>query len=816
MDIDLVLAKKILSELPVSYMSVINRDLTVGFTTGQEFRELGLNPIEFVGKTVEEVFGEHAPEVRKHYVRCFDGNPCQFELFINNQYQRYNVVPLYESDGSINNILSVVENISALKDYQMQVEAREALVNRMSSIARIGGWEIDLSANKISFTKGVYDILDLEYDEEPPGIEEHLAQYMPGDQEHVKKALDDLIQNGTTQDFVAALKTYKGNIRHIRAIGQRRVKENQGVMLYGIFQDVTEKFLADKLQKEAEIRFVKYFEHAPVGVFLANEKGEYIDVNPAASKITGYPVEELKTMLVPDVIPKANQDFAYNHFKQVREKGHAKGESPFLRKDGSIGYWIIEALKLSEGQFLGFVTDISKRREAEMLLKESEEKYRLLFEKSTDPILMLDGMVFSECNDATIQFLNYKSRDQVIGKSPWEISPKMQPDGQNSKTKAQNIIHKVEKEGYHRFEWVHLTSNAEERHLDITLTRIVEKGIMRLYTVWRDVTPRIVAQKKSIEIQTRFQELFDTINSGVAIYKVMNDGKMGKDYIIQDFNRTALELEGMTKAEVVGKSLFDLRPNIDDYGLIDIFRKVWKTGNPAFYPAKIYTDEKYANYYENRVFRLPSGEIVAVYDDVTRQKKAEEELRYSENRYRSVYEEAPLAFCVWTPDNKLTEWNEQAEKIFGYTKDEAVGKSFFDLIIPENAHGVVHEIVKDVLSGKVQQNVVNQNITKEGKMIWCQWTNAAIRNETGDIKYIISMAKDVTEQKEAEEQLEKYRNHLEELVRERTKELEHKNAELERFNNLFVGREFRIKELRDEVKELKKQIQELKDNNKGF
>ncbi len=83
----------------------------------------------------------------------------------------------------------------------------------------------------------------------------------------------------------------------------------------------------------------------------------------------------------------------------------------------------------------------------------------------------------------------------------------------------------------------------------------------------------------------------------------------------------------MQKKDVIGKSLKDIRPNIDEYGLIDIFRKVWETGEPTYFPAKVYKDEKYSNYYENRVFRLPSGEIVAVYDDVTERELAQEKVK---------------------------------------------------------------------------------------------------------------------------------------------------------------------------------------------
>jgi len=82
---------------------------------------------------------------------------------------------------------------------------------------------------------------------------------------------------------------------------------------------------------------------------------------------------------------------------------------------------------------------------------------------------------------------------------------------------------------------------------------------------------------KLLESEALFRGLFDNMTSGCAIYKVLNDGSKGSDYIIRNFNKMSLKIENKTLSEVVGKSLYDLRPNIDEYGLIPAMRKVWKT-----------------------------------------------------------------------------------------------------------------------------------------------------------------------------------------------------------------------------------------------
>lgn len=105
---------------PNSYVSIIEEDLTVGFTAGPEFKKLDLDPNQFVGLTLEQVFGENATFVKDMYLKTFDGTEQQFELFINNQYQSYKTVPLLNKDDQVTRIMAVVENITERKQAEEQ------------------------------------------------------------------------------------------------------------------------------------------------------------------------------------------------------------------------------------------------------------------------------------------------------------------------------------------------------------------------------------------------------------------------------------------------------------------------------------------------------------------------------------------------------------------------------------------------------------------------------------------------------------------------------------------------------------------------
>ncbi len=123
--------------------------------------------------------------------------------------------------------------------------------------------------------------------------------------------------------------------------------------------------------------------------------------------------------------------------------------------------------------------------------------------------------------------------------------------------------------------------------------------------------------------ESRYRSLFENMSSGVAIYEAEDDGN---NFIFKDFNITSEKIENTKRVDIIGKRVTDVFPGVRDMGLFQVLQNVWHTGKPEYFPISFYKDDKLEGWRENHVYKLPTGELVTIYDDVTEKKKAEFEI----------------------------------------------------------------------------------------------------------------------------------------------------------------------------------------------
>mgnify|MGYP001035257669 CR=1 FL=1 len=128
-------------------------------------------------------------------------------------------------------------------------------------------------------------------------------------------------------------------------------------------------------------------------------------------------------------------------------------------------------------------------------------------------------------------------------------------------------------------------------------------------------------------------------------------------------------------------------------------------------------------------------------------------LRKSEELFRSLYDTAPLAFVIWDLQTRVTDWNKKAEEVFGWSKQEALGRNFFSFLIPRAERPHVQSVVDDLVNGKFANHSINQNLTKSGEIITCEWNNSPLHDGDGNVIGVMSLALDITKPKQVEETL---------------------------------------------------------------
>ena len=230
-----------------------------------------------------------------------------------------------------------------------------------------------------------------------------------------------------------------------------------------------------------------------------------------------------------------------------------------------------------------------------------------------------------------------------------------------------------------------------------------------------------------------------------------------------DVNQAALTLYGYSRPEFLALTVLDIRPLEErarlqahlqktTYGPGQGRRGLWRHETRDHTPLWMEVSSHTVRYGERKA-------LMAVAQDVTERCRTEEALRRSEQKFAAHVRQMPLAAIEMAPDLTVTRWNPAAERIFGYTAAEALGRSILELIVPGDEEAHVEELRIGILTQSGGVRSTNYNRTKSGTRILCDWYNSPLTDELGHTIGCASLARDITDEAEASERLRQSESH---------------------------------------------------------
>ncbi len=796
----------------------------------------------------------------------------EYQLESNNEILHFSVrmSPIFDNDifkGSV----AIILNITKQKKAEETITTLTDRLQKSEEPLKFGFLDWDLITNNIYLSPEIYIIYGIT--DNVINAAEFINKFVhPDDIDFVNKNLTDAIKGGKNYNINHRIirpdrKVVWLNNRAelIKDLNRKPIK------LLGTIHKITDrmKMQEDIFKSESKYRILA--DNTFDWEYWIDPEGNYKYLSAACERITGYSQKEFikNPHLLFDIVHSDFKEKIHKHYQHesIKESRKYKTEFQLTTKKGELR-WIehnCSPIYNNQGKFIGRkgnnrdVTDIKtaeyelkkQNEEYEALyeeykitnedlilaknkIEESELKFRLMYENTPTGVVIisLDNKILS-ANKAYCEMLGF-TEFELINKSLKDIT---HPETfvQNSdlqKKLGQELIPSyqlekkfIQKDGNIVYGLLNATliknSAGKPVHFLGSVQNITQrkKAELELRTQNNEYAllnkeykiineELIIAKAKAEENEKLFKDILNTVPDPLSVTDMKTEKYI---YINKGFEK----ITGYTEKEIIGKTVAEIN--------------IWKNYTERELFVKQLKKNGFIQNFESE-FKMKSGSIVSglisanviyiqgvqnllvITRDISKIKKTQKKLIISENKFRTIVHYSHAGICLINENAELTYVNKQFCQITGYNEDELINKSFV-FLLDEKSKALVKKRYRQRQKGEiVEPNYEISVLCKNKEIKRIEMHSGIIKKADGTIQ-TLSQLLDITERKKAESELEKYREHLEILVKERTEKLESINQELieankdlGKFNELFINREFRIKELRNRVKELEEKL----------
>ncbi|MGC9977176.1 MAG: PAS domain S-box protein, partial [Syntrophales bacterium] len=529
-------------------------------------------------------------------------------------------------------------------------------------------------------------------------------------------------------------------------------------------RDITARKRAEDALQASETRYRRLFETAQDGILILNaETGEIDDVNPYMIDMLHYSYEEFVGKKLWEVSPFKDKVFNRAVFEELQYKGYIRYKDlPLQTKEGKpIAVEFVSNVYKANGNKViqCNIRNITERKNSEEELRNSQGRLHTLVQTIPDLIWLKDkDGVYLSCNTMFERFFGAKERD-IVGKTDYdfvdrELADFFREHDRKAMAAGKPTINE---------EWITFADDGHRAFLETIKTPMhdAQGTLVGVLGIGRDITERKRSEEALKESENKYRLLADNVNDVIFVL----DMNLNYTYVSPSIKI----LRGYEPAEVLKQpSIETLTPSSWDLAMrtISEVMELEKSGHRDIKISRtlqlemlrkdgttVWTEVKFS-FLRDENQRMVG--ILGLTRDITERKRVEEELKLSEERYRSIFENAQEGISRSTPDGKIIMANQAMAKMFGYESPEEMMAGVNDMAHQHYVYPEDRRKLKEMIEehGFIKGHE-SQHYRKDGSIIWVSMTLHAVRDGKGQIIYYDGIIEEITNRKQAVERIRK-------------------------------------------------------------